>query len=53
MLMNVREVPASMLILVKTLLEIIDASVRKVGLGKIVTITSMTVWVSASMEQLA
>jgi hypothetical protein len=53
MQMNVKEDPVSMHILAKTSLGIIDASARRAGLVKTVTIISTTVWGNANMELLA
>jgi hypothetical protein len=53
MQMNVREDPASTHTHARTWLETTDASAKKVGLERTVTITSMIVWGSASMGLLA
>lgn len=50
--MNVREDLASMHILAKIWLETTDASAKRAGLERTVTITSMIVWGSANMELL-
>jgi hypothetical protein len=52
MQMNVREDLASMHILAKIWLETTDASAKRAGLERTVTITSMIVWGSANMELL-
>lgn len=50
---NVREDHVSMHTHAKIWLGTIDASAKRAGLGKTVTITSMIVWGSANMELLA
>jgi hypothetical protein len=52
MQMNVKEDPVSTHILARTWLETIDASARRAGLVRTVTITLMIAWDNANMELL-